>query len=116
MTDLQEIFSRIQATKKQQKDIKTAYRDALNASEEYKLLIEKMKELRAKKKQIETSVKQDFSSEFSKLDDLKVDIESDNTILTDAAITKLMKGETVEVIDEYNNNYEPVFSVKFKKS
>jgi len=116
MVELQEIFSRIQATKKQQKDIKAAYRDALNSSEEYKLIIEKMKELRVKKKQIETSVKQDFSSEFQKLDDMKIDIESDSTILTDAAITKMMKGEKVEVTDEYNNNYEPIFSVKFKKT
>jgi len=30
-------------------------------------------------------------------------------------MTKLMKGETVEVKDEYDNTYEPIFSVRFKK-
>jgi predicted nucleic acid-binding Zn-ribbon protein len=116
MQDLQQIFNHIQEIKKKQKDIKSAYRDALNASEEYKNLLDKLKELRARKKQIEVSVKQDFSSEFQKLDDYKVDLESDNTMLSDAALTKLMKGETVEVTDEYNNNYEPIFTVKFKKT
>lgn len=116
MQDLQQIFNHIQEIKKKQKDIKSAYRDALAQSSEYKNLIDKMKELRARKKDIESSVKQDFSGEFQKLDDYKVDLESDFTMLSDAAMTKLMKGETVAVTDEYNNNYEPVFSVKFKKS
>lgn len=116
MADLQEIFSRMQETKKKQKDIKSAYRDALNSSEEYKNLTDKLNELRAKKKQIENSIKQDFSSELQKLDDYKIDLESDSTMLSDAAFTKLLKGETVEVVDEYNNSYEPAFSVKFKKT
>lgn len=115
MADIQEIFSRILETKKKQKDIKTAYRDALNSSEEYKTIVDKMKELRARKKQIENSIKQDFSGELQKLDDFKVDLESDNTMLSDAAFSKLVKGETVAVTDEFNNNYEPLFTVKFKK-
>lgn len=116
MADIQEIFNRILETKKKQKDIKSAYRDALAASEEYKTIIDKMTELRARKKQIENSTKQDFSGEFQKLDDYKIDLESDNTMLSDAAFSKLVKGETVAVIDEYNNNYEPLFTVKFKKT
>lgn len=116
MADIQEIFNRIQETKKKQKDIKSAYRDALAASSEYKAIIDKMTELRARKKQIENSIKQDFSGEFQKLDDFKIDLESDNTMLSDAAFSKLVKGETVAVTDEYNNNYEPLFIVKFKKT
>ena len=116
MQDLQQIFNHIQEIKKKQKDIKTAYRDALSVSEEYKNLTDKSKELRARKKQIEESIKGDFSSEFQQLDDFKIDLESDFTMLSDAAMTKLMKGETVTVTDEYNNNYEPLFTVKFKKA
>ncbi|MFA6424022.1 MAG: hypothetical protein WCV83_01760 [Candidatus Magasanikbacteria bacterium] len=116
MADLQELFNRIQETKKKQKDIKSAYRDALNSSQEYKDIEDKLKELKAKKKQIEVSVQQDFSGEFQKLEDYAVDIESDNTMLSDAAFAKLLKGETVAVTDEYNNNYEPLFTVKFKKT
>jgi predicted nuclease with TOPRIM domain len=116
MQDIQELFNRIQVTKKQAKDIRSAYKDALSSSGEYVEINEKIKTLRERKKQIEASIKSDFSGEFTKLEDYKVDLESDNTMLSDAALTKLMKGETVQVVDEYNNTYEPQFNVKFKKT
>jgi len=116
MQDIQSIFNHIQEIKKKAKDIRSAYKDALAASAEYQEIGEKMKASRERKKQIEASIKSDFSSEFTKLDDYKVDLESDTVMLSDAALSKLMKGETVEVTDEYSNTYEPVFSVKFKKS
>ena len=116
MQNLQEVFVRIRETKKKQKDIRSSYKEALAASQEYKEIKEKMDTLRARKKQLETTIKSDFSGEFTKLDDMKVDLESDNALLSDIAMSKLMKGETVEVEDEYNNKYEPLFSVKFKKT
>ncbi len=116
MADLQEIFTRIQITKKKQKDIKTTFRDALDSSLEYKEITEKLKALREKKKQIETSVKAQFASEFNQLDAFQTDLESDNVLLSDAALTLLMKGGTVEVQDEYHNVYDPIFQVKFKKN
>ncbi|MDO8499549.1 MAG: hypothetical protein Q7S66_02705 [bacterium] len=116
MQNLQEIFARIQETKKKQKDIKSAYREALMNSQEYQELSAKLKTLRERKKQIESTVKQEFSSEFTKLDDMQIDLESDTVLLSDIAMSKLMKGETVEVTDEYDNKYEPVFNVKFKKT
>ncbi len=115
MQDVQQIFIRIQEAKKQQKDLKSAYRDALSTSQEYQEISEKMKTMRAKKKEIELATKSQFASEFTKLDDLKIDLESDIELLSDAAMTKFMKGETVEVHDQYENEYEPIFSVKFKK-
>ncbi len=116
MANLQEIFIRITEIKKKQKDIRSAYKDALLTSLEYQEILEKMKTLREKKKQIEAATKQQFASEFTKLDDYAIDLASDQELLTDAAVTMLMKGETVEVIDEYNNTYQPIFAVKFKKT
>ncbi len=116
MQDIQEIFSRIQEIKKQQKDIRSAYKESLESSLEYKDINDKIKTLRERKKQIENTTKESFSSEFTKLDDFKIDLESESTMLSDAALTKLMKGETVEVVDEYNNAYQPLFTVKFKKT
>ncbi len=114
-TSLQNIFDRIQSTKRKIKDIKLAYKDALATSEEYKNLTEKIKELQGRKKQVEMSIKQDFSGEFTKLDDYKIDLESDQVMLSDAAMSKMMKGETVEVEDEFGRKYDPSFNVKFKK-
>jgi len=116
MQDIQEIFNRIQENKKKQKEIRSTYKEALASSQEYVDLCAKIKNLREHKKQIENSTKQNFSSEFNQMEDFDIDIESDTTLLSDAALTKLMKGETVTVTDEYNNEYEPAFSVKFKKA
>ncbi len=115
MQDIQEIFNRIQVAKKKQKDIKSAYKDALATSLEYQELTEKMRTMRENKKRIEQATREQFSGEFIKLDDLKIDIESDQEILNDVALNKIMKGESIAIKDEYDNEYEPLFSVKFKK-
>jgi len=116
MSQLQDVFNRIQKSKKEQRELKLMYKDALSHHQELQKIIEEAKSLRDRKKKIEESVKEDFSSEFNKLDTLKLDIENDQMLLADAAITKLMKGELVEIVDERDQRYEPVFSVKFKKS
>lgn len=116
MQNLQEIFQRIQEAKKKQKDLKTAYKDALSTSLEYKELDEKLTTLKERKKQIETTVKEQFSGELTQIDDIKIDIQSDTELLTDLTMTQYTKGEKVEVVDEYGNNYEPVFKVQFKKA
>ncbi len=91
------------------------YRDALTTTPEHAEISEKMKSLRERKKQIEQAIKEQFGKEITELEDLKVDIESDTELMSDAALTQLVKGETVEVTDQYQNQYEPVFTVKFKK-
>jgi len=116
MKDLQEVFLRLQEAKKKQKEIRSAYKEALAANTGYKDLTEQLNTLRAKKKQVEIMVKEQFSSEFTKLDDLKIDIESDMQMLADIALSQMVKGETVEVTDQYENKYEPLFTVKFKKA
>jgi preprotein translocase subunit SecD len=68
------------------------------------------------KKQIEENTKAQFISEFNQLDAFKTDLESDLVLLSDAALSLMMKGEQIEVQDEYHNTYDPIFSVKFKKA
>ncbi len=116
MQDVQDIFKRIQVAKKQQKDLKAAYNDALKGTPEYNEINDKLKTLRERKKQIENTIKESFGSELTKIEDLKIDIASDMEMLSDIALTQVMKGETVQVTDEYNNTYDPIFSVKFKKT
>ncbi len=116
MKDLQDVFSRIQATKQQQKEIKTQYRDALDASQEYKEVTEKIQGYKLRKKQIEDNVKAELGSAYERLEVLKRDLEMDREMMTDIAISSLMKGETVEVKDNFDNVYEPIFKVSFKKT
>lgn len=116
MVDIQEIFNRIQANKKKQKDIKTLYKDALKNSLDYQDTLSKLSALRDKKKKVEAGIRDQYASEFAKFDKLEMDIKADSELLTDAAMTMMMKGERVEVQDEYKNVYDPLFSVKFKKA
>ena len=115
MQDLQEIFLRLQAAKKRQRDIRQMYKDALANTPGFTQLVDDLKAMREKKKQVEQAIREQFSSEMTELEDLKLDIESDNQLISDVALTQYVKGETVEVADEYENQYEPIFSVKFKK-
>jgi hypothetical protein len=115
MQDIQEIFSRVREAKKKMKDLKEAYKDALETSQAYQETNESLKTLREKKKQIERVTKEQFSGELTQIDDLKIDIASDMELLSDIALTKFMKGEEIEITDEYDNSYEPVFRVNFKK-
>ncbi|OGF30909.1 hypothetical protein A2223_03600 [Candidatus Falkowbacteria bacterium RIFOXYA2_FULL_35_8] len=115
MKDIQEIFDRIQEKKQKQKELKMSYKDALETTPGYKEAVENLQTARAKKKELELSVQEDFSSEFQQLEDIKDDIDTDNQMLSDLALTTIMKGEPIEITDKYESNYEPVFSVKFKK-
>ncbi len=115
MQNLQEIFSRVQKAKARQKEIKNTYRDALTATPEYEEMNDKLKTLRERKKQVEQAIREQFSHEITELEDLKVDIESDNELMNDLALTQLVKGEAIEIKDQYENEYEPIFNVRFRK-
>lgn len=115
MKDLQTIFDRIQENKKKLKDYTQAYKDALKASQQYVEITDELKELKEKKKGIEAAIKEQCASELLAAEDLKIDIASDKELLSDIAMTQIMKGETVAITDQYDNEYEPIFKVNFKK-
>lgn len=115
MSNIQDVFIRIRKNKQEQKKLKESYKDALANSPSYREVDEKLKEYKVKKKQIETDLKAQFSSELTKLEDLKIDLDSDLEMLSDIALNQLVKGEEVKVKDEHETEYEPLFTVKFKK-
>lgn len=116
MANVQEIFDRIKKAKQEQRTINEAYKDALNNSYKHQNILEECKTLKAQKKQIEEGVRKELSSEFAKIDKLKEEIEKDNQLLSDTALSELIKGKEVEIFDENENQYVPVFSVRFKKA
>jgi len=116
MSNLQEIFIRIQETKNKTRQVRKMYRDALDSSGEYQEILKKTEALKMRKKQIETALKEDSLNDFKKLDAYKMHIKTDMEMLSDVALNDLMAGKTVEVVDEHNQKYEPLFSVKFKKA
>lgn len=116
MKTIQEVFDRLSEIKKQQKDCKSAYKDALDNSDNYRKVAEDLKALREKKKQLETIAQQELGDQYRKIEDLDLELKGQKEMLNDVAITSLMKGDTVEVKDQYGNAYEPVWSVSFKKN
>jgi uncharacterized coiled-coil DUF342 family protein len=116
MQNAQEVFNKIREMKKEQKDLRDMYKDALAQADEYEELIEEITTLREKKKQIETRIQAELGRAWEKFDDLKREVETEKEMLNDIALTTLMKGETVEVKDEFDNAYEPTWKVNFKKA
>ncbi len=116
MNDLQEVFNRIRETRNKAKEIRKIYKDSLIAHQEYQEVVEKLDNLKLRKKQIELEIKTDQQAEFQKLDAYKMHVKNDIEMLSDLALNKLVSGETVEVVDEAGDKYEPLFTVKFKKA
>jgi len=54
--------------------------------------------------------------EFDKIEGLKLNIAGDAQILSDLALTQLTSGQEVKIVDENKVEYEPIFTVRFKKS
>lgn len=115
MTSIQEVFDRIQQSKKEQRAIRSTYRDALSSNGSYHETMEKLRGYKLRKKQIEDRVKEDLGQEYRRLEDLAFDIKSDQELLSDLSINQLAKGEAVTVTDEESNRYEPLFTVRFRK-
>ncbi len=116
MNDLQTVFARIKETKRKQKEIRRVYKDALEQSRAYQDLIEKLDAMKASKKSLEDDIKSELESDFQKLDAYKMHIINDTELMADLAINQLMAGETVEIVDENDQKYEPIFTVRFKKA
>ena len=115
MKSVQEIFDQIQDSKRQMRELRGSYKDALESASGYRDTVEEYNKIREKKLRIEQNIKKSSAAEFAKLETLKQSIKTDNEILSDIALNHIMKGESVGITDEYSNQYEPVFSVKFKK-
>lgn len=116
MKDLQSIFNHIQEMKKQMKEIKKEYADMLVNADDHELITEELKKLKERKKQIEIRAQEQMGKRYAELEELKDEVDSEQQMLNDIAMTTLMDGKTVEVMDEYQNRYEPLFTVKFKKA
>ncbi|MCD4705295.1 hypothetical protein K8R66_04450 [bacterium] len=115
MKDIQGIYDSMEERKKELKDLKAMYKDATENSTPYQNILEKLKELKVQKAVLEEGIRNGMGDNYVKMDELKSELQADKEMMSDAALTKLMNGETVEIIDKYDNQYEPVFSVKFKK-
>lgn len=115
MPKLEEVHGRLQKKKKQKREIVRSFADELRNNARYMEILEKMEELKAEKKSIENEARA-RDLDVGKLEDLKVDIQSDTILLADIALNMYVQQMPVEITDELNAKWVPVFKVNFKKS
>ena len=115
MQDIQSIFNEIQELKKEQKEIRHEYKDALANANEYEETVEEAKKLREKKKQIEALTQDRMGARWHRFEEIKSKVEELNQMITDVAMSDLMAGRTVALKDQFENEYEPVYKITFKK-
>ena len=115
MPNLEDIYHRLEANKKRRKEINKMFRDELAHSSRYKEITEEMQVLREEKKGIEQQVRS-AQTESQELEDIKMEIQTDQELLADMTLNMYVKNETVEIKDEYDQTWYPVFKVNFKKS
>ena len=74
---------------------------------------EQIERLRLKKMRMEDSARGDLDQ---KMDLLKLNIKEGIQVMSDVALNAIMKGESIKLKDDENNEYEPIFSIRFKKT
>lgn len=114
--NIQEIHDRLNASKRERRAINKRINEGFAQSKPYQEVLEQLSALKAKKAQMEAAIEQEYAEELRKVESLKASIDADVELLTDVSLTMLMKGETVEVTDAFDNKYEPEFKVRFKRA
>ena len=113
--NLEQTYRRIEKNKKERREINKMIKDELVNNERYQQIKEEMTALRDEKKQIERETKE-LSGDAEKLDQLKIDIQTDQEMLSDIALNMYVNDQTVEIIDEDETTWYPQFKVTFKKA
>ncbi len=116
MKDIQEIFNELQGLKKDVGETRKDYRNILTQDPEYQSLLDDMEEFKINKKAIEESARTSLGSTWEKLEENVQNIKDLEQIITDVAMTNLMDGKTIEVRDEWDNLFEPIYKINFKKA
>lgn len=115
MKDVQEVFSEFQNIKKEMKEIRKEFKDILAQDAEYQTIVEKSNEVREMKRQHELGAQRDMGSRWERMEELKGEVKALQEMISDISLSTMMDGETVEVRDEYDALYEPVYTVSFRK-
>lgn len=110
---LHEVHTRLKEKKARRRDMNVMINDQLSVHPRYQEIIEEMTKLREEKKAIENELR--GPTDLQELEAIKMDIRGDLEMLADIALNLYIANEPVEIMDEYNVRWVPVFAVRFKK-
>jgi len=91
------------------------YKNALENDKEYPSILEDFNTLKSKKVLIESKIKKEMEKDFDIIDGLNGKIQEDERKLADMAIKELVSGNNANINDDWDNEMEPIFKVKYKK-
>jgi len=115
LKQLQLIYDRVAETAHEKKTLEAMIKDALTNSKPYGQARDRLLTAQIELKQARDAVFSDFQGDIDKLDTMRLEIKTDKELMTDAALSDYIKGQTVVVKDKDGNEYMPVWSVKFKR-
>ncbi|MFA6522231.1 MAG: hypothetical protein WCT24_01400 [Patescibacteria group bacterium] len=116
MPTLQEVYKRLAKNKKEKAEIAKIIHSELEASPKFKEIEDQLKALRGDRKALENEVKAISKADIARMEELKVDIDTDLELLADLALNMYVENKEVEIVDDYNEKWYPSFRVTFKKS
>jgi len=115
MQSLEEVYARLNAAKKERRELNKMLKDEMKSHARHQEIEETLQTLKEEKKGIEQDIRSS-ASDPARLDELKLDIQTDTELLSDIALNLYMKNESVEIEDEHGQTWYPQFKVSFKKS
>lgn len=110
---LNEVHTRLKEKKAKRREMNGMVNDQLSVHPRYQEIVEEMTKLREEKKSIENEIR--GPADQQELEALKADIRGDLEMLADIALNLYIANEPVEILDEYNVRWVPVFAVRFKR-
>lgn len=116
MQNAQEIYNRLSQNRRKAADIRKQLKDEYMSVDEYVDLMEQRKQLTSSMKVLKEAVNARHPELVTSLEDLKIDIASDKELLSDILLTGMMRGESVELENEYHQEVLPIFTVSLKQA
>ena len=112
---LQELHNELREMKDERKKLKQVLKDELTHQPRHAELVEEILVLKTEKSQIEGHVREASPKDAQRIDDLDEEIKASEELMSDMALSLIMKNESVELKDKYENKYAPLIKVLFKK-
>lgn len=112
---LQEIHNELREMRDERKKLKQTLKDELTHQPRHAELVEEILVLKTEKSQIEGHVREAAPKDAQRIDDLDAEIKASEELMSDMALSLIMKNESVELQDKYENKYVPLIKVAFKK-
>ncbi|MBI2550926.1 hypothetical protein HYV73_01100 [Candidatus Uhrbacteria bacterium] len=116
MQSLQEVYTQLEACRKEKKELMKMIKDELSQHDKHRELSETMKTMKMEKKAIEDTVLVKSQGSGERMKEIAAEMAAYQELMSDIALNMYVKNETVELMDAYEQKYEPVFVVKFKKA